>query len=160
MKYLSLVVLFLVLSIIPSVIPSASAQSVRVTAIPQLDCPVVVEQQENARDGSLTTADFKNFSAKTVDSIRVGWIVDSGERSKPSEAVLGMSTKLWPGLNPKGRVTVPAAELGLARGTTGRLKFYVASGHFSDGTGFVCSAKSMRRPGATDAHVVTVHAVR
>ena len=142
------------------VIPSASAQSVRVTGIPQVDCPVVVEQQENGRDGSLTTADFKNFSEKTVDSIRIGWIVDSGESSKPSEAALGMSTKLSPGLSPRGRVTVPAAELGLAPGTTGRLKFYVASGHFSDGSGFVCSAKAMRKAPATDGHVVTVHALR
>jgi hypothetical protein len=142
------------------VIPSASAQSVRVTGIPQVDCPVVVEQQENGSDGSLTTADFKNFSEKTVDSIRIGWIVDSGESSKPSEAALGMSTKLSPGLSPRGRVTVPAAELGLAPGTTGRLKFYVASGHFSDGSGFVCSAKAMRKAPATDGHVVTAHALR
>jgi len=155
MRFLTLLVapagLFLVSSIVP-----AAAQSVRVTAIPQLDCPVVVEQQKNASDGSLTTADFKNFSVKTVDSIRVGWIADSGDRSKPGEAVLGMSTRLWPGLTPKGRVTVPAEELGLAHGTTGRLKFYVASGHFSDGTGFVCSAKAMRRPDAANGHVVSV----
>ena len=157
MRYL---LLLGVLFIIPSVVPSAAAQSVRVTAIPQLDCPVVVEQQENARDGSLMRADFKNFSTKTVDAIRVGWIADSGEGSKPSGAALGMSTRLRPGLTPKGRVTVPATDLGLAPGTTGRLKFYVASGHFSDGSGFVCSAKSIRKPGAADGHVVVVHALR
>ncbi len=157
MKYLSLLV---VISILPLLVPSASAQSVRVKGIAQLDCPVVVEQQENARDGSLTTADFKNFSTKTVDSIRIGWIVDSGDGTKPSDAALGTSTKLGPGLIPKGRITVPAAELGLARGTTGRLKFYVASGNFSDGTGFVCNAKAMRRPSAADGHVVLARAVR
>jgi hypothetical protein len=138
-----------------SIIPSASAQSIRVTGIPQIDCPVVVEQQENARDGSLTTADFKNFSEKTVDSIRIGWIADSGEPSK--EAALGMSTRLRPGLTSKGRVTVAAKELGLAPGTTGRLKFFVASGHFSDGSSFVCSARSMRSRSAKDSHIVAVH---
>ncbi|HUE44212.1 MAG TPA: hypothetical protein VMP12_11625 [Candidatus Sulfotelmatobacter sp.] len=156
MRYLTSLVVLPVLSIIPSV----SAQSVRVTGIPQLDCPVVVEQQENGRDGSLTTADFKNFSEKTVDSIRIGWIVGADESAKPSEAALGMSTKLRPGLTPRGRVTVSAAELGLAPGTRGRLKFYVASGHFTDGSTFVCSAKTMRKAPATDGHVVTVHALR
>jgi hypothetical protein len=159
MRYLALLVLP-VLSIFPSVVPSASAQSVRVTGIPQADCPVVVEQQENARDGSLMNADFKNFSGKTVDSIRIGWIVGAGEPAKPGDAALGISKELRPGLAPKGRVTVPAAELGLAPGTTGRLKFYVASGHFSDGSAFVCSAKAMRRAPATEGHVVTVSAVR
>ena len=156
MRFRALLVLLAVLFLTSSIVPAASAQSVRVTAIPQLDCPVVIEQQKNASDGSLTTADFKNFSKKTVDSIRVGWIADSGDRSKPGEAVLGMSTRLWPGLTPKGSMTVPAEELGLARGTTGRLKFYVASGHFSDGTGFVCSAKSMWRPSVANGHVVSV----
>ncbi len=159
MRYLALLALP-VLSLLPSVVPSAPAQSVRVTGIPQADCPVVVEQQENARDGSLTNADFKNFSEKTVDSIRIGWIAGSGESAKPSDAALGVSTKLSPGLSAKGRVTVPAAELGLAPGTTGRLKFYVASGHFSDGSGFVCSAKAIRRAPATEGHVVTARAVR
>jgi hypothetical protein len=66
MKYLaSLVVLSVVLTI-----PSASAQSLKVTGNPQVDCPVIVEQQEYARDGALKTADFKNFSGKTVDSIK------------------------------------------------------------------------------------------
>jgi hypothetical protein len=159
LRYLALLVILAVLSITSSLVPSA-AQSVRITAIPQLDCPVVIEQQENARDGSLTSADFKNFSKQTVDSIRLGWIVDSGQRSKPNETALGMSTKLWPGLTPGGRATVPAEELGLAPGTTGRLKFYVASGHFSDGSRFVCSAKSIRRPAAADSHVVAVHALK
>ena len=156
MKYLSLAVLF----IIPWIGPAAAAQSVRVTGIPQLDCPVVIEQQENARDGSLTTADFKNFSTKTVDSIRIGWIADSGDGSKSRDAVLGTSTKLGSGLTPRGRITLQATELGLARGTTGRLKFYVASGYFSDGKGFVCSAKAMRKPAPADGHVVTVRAVK
>ena len=150
------VALLVVLSVL-SIIPSASAQSMRVTGIPQVDCPVVVEQQENSRDGSLTTADFKNFSQKTVDSIQIGWIVGSGASSKPSEAVLGISTKLRPGLTPRGRVTVPAIELGLAPGTTGRLKFYVASGHFIDGSRFVCSAKSMQSHAATDSHIIAIH---
>jgi hypothetical protein len=149
-----------VLSLLFSLAPTAAAQSVRVTGIPQWDCPVVIEQQENARDGSLTTADFKNFSTKTVDSIRIGWIADSGDGAKSRDAVLGMSAKLGPGLTPKGRITLQATELGLARGTTGRLKFYVASGYFSDGKGFVCSAKAMRKPAAADGHVVLAHAVR
>jgi len=157
MKYLSLLAVFSPLLLL---VPSAPAQSVGVKAIPQLDCPVVVEQQENARDGSLTTADFKNFSTKTVDSIRIGWIEDSGESSKPSEAALGRSMKLGSGLISKGRITVPAAEFGLPRGAMGRLKFYVASGFFSDGTRFVCSAKAMQRPRAEDGHVVGVHALR
>lgn len=160
MKYLSFLAVLAVPCLIFSLVPAAWAQSVGVTAIPQLDCPVVIEQQENGSDGSLTTADFKNFSRKTVDSIRVGWIADAGDHSTPSEAVLGMSTKLWPGLTPKGRVTVPAEELGLARGTTGHLKFYVASGHFSDGTGFVCSARSIRTPRPADGHVITVRTAR
>ena len=156
MRSLSLPVILALLSLF-SLVPAASAQSVRVTAIPQMDCPVVIEQQQNARDGSLTTADFKNFSAKTVDSIRIGWIVDSGDDSKPRDAVLGMSTKLGPGLTPRETITLQATELGLARGTTGRLKFYVASGYFSDGKGFVCSAKAMRKPAAADGHVVLAH---
>jgi hypothetical protein len=159
MRYLALLVLP-VLSILPSVVPSASAQSIRVMGIPQADCPVVVEQQENSRDGSLTNADFKNFSEKTVDSIRIGWIVGSGEPAKPGDAALGISKELRPGPAPRGRVIVAAAELGLAHGTTGRLKFYVASGRFSDGSAFVCSAKAMRRAPATEGHVVTVSAVR
>jgi hypothetical protein len=160
MRYLALLIVSAVPSILSPVVPLAAAQSVRVTGIPQLDCPVVIEQQENGTDGSLKTADFKNFSKKTVDSIRIGWIADSGERAKPSEAVLGTSTKLGPGLTPKGQVTVPAEELGLARATTGRLRFYVASGYFSDGTGFVCSAKSIRRPRAENGPVVVARAVR
>jgi hypothetical protein len=159
MRYLALIVLP-VLSVLPFIGSPASAQSVRVTGIPQADCPVVVEQQENARDGSLTNADFKNFSAKTVDSIRIGWIVGSGESAKPGDAALGVSKELRPGLAPKGRVTVAAAELGLAPGTTGRLKFYVASGRFSDGAAFVCSAKAMRKAPAADGRLVTVRAVR
>jgi hypothetical protein len=160
MRFLALLVLP-VLSIFPSAVPSAAAQSVRVTGIPQADCPVVIEEHENGPDGSLKKADFKNFSKKTVDSIRIGWIVGSDEPPKPEDAALGISKELRPGLTPGGRVTVPAAELGLAPGTTGRLKFYVASGHFSDGSGFVCSAKAIRRaPAATEGHVVTVRAVR
>jgi hypothetical protein len=159
MRCFALVVLP-VLSFLPFTVPSATAQSVRVTGIPQADCPVVVEQQENARDGSLTNADFKNFSEKTVDSIRIGWIVGSGESAKPEDAALGVSKELRPGLAPKGRVTVTATELGLAPGTTGQLKFYVASGRFSDGAAFVCSAKTMRKAPVTDGHVVTVRAVR
>jgi hypothetical protein len=159
MRYLALPVLT-VLSIIPSVVPSLSAQSGRVTGIPQADCPVVIEEHENEPDGSLKNADFKNFSKKTVESIRVGWIVGSDEPARPEDAALGTSTKLRPGLTPGGRVTVPAAELGLAPGTTGRLKFYVASGHFSDGSAFVCSAKAMRRAPAKEGRVVTVSAVR
>jgi len=159
MRYLALLILP-VLSVLPLFSPSASAQSVRVTGIPQADCPVVVEQQENARDGSLTKADFRNFSKKTVDSIRIGWIVGSGESAKPGDAALGMSTTLRGGLNPGRRLTIPAGELGLAPGTTGRLKFYVASGRFSDGAEFVCSAKAIRKAPAMEGHVVTVRAVR
>jgi hypothetical protein len=148
MKQLALFVLVLF------VIPSAVAQSTRVTGIPQVDCPVVVEQQENLSDGSLKAADFKNFSSKTVDSIRIGWIA-SAERSGTSEPVLAMSTNLHPNLNPGGRVVLAPEQMGIHPSTTGRLKFYVASGHFSDGSRFVCSAKAM---GSSDmaSHVVKV----
>ena len=152
MKYLALLIVISVLFI-----PSASAQSMRVAGIPQVDCPVVVEQQENARDGSLKTADFKNFSGKTVDSIRLGWVVNSPESSRPSEAVLGMSTTLHPVLNPRGEVTLGPKEMGIHSATTGRLKFYVASGHFSDGSRFVCSAKSIQKHTAAEAHIVAIH---
>jgi hypothetical protein len=157
MRSLTLLFAVPVLSIFSSVVPSASAQSVRVTAIPQADCPVVIEEHENGSDGSLKNADFKNLSEKTVDSIRIGWIVDSGESAKPRDVALGMSTKLIPELAPKGRVTVPATELGLAPGATGRLKFYVASGRFNNGSTFACSAKSTRRPGTRDDRVAVVH---
>jgi len=152
MKYLaSLIVLAVVF-----IIPSASAQSLKVTGIPQIDCPVIVEQQENARDGSLKTADFKNFSGKTVDSIRLGWIVNSTASSRPSEPVLGMNTTLHPGLIPRGQVTLGPQEMGIHPATTGRLKFYVASGHFSDGSRFVCSTKSIQKRTATEAHIVAI----
>ena len=57
MRYLGLLAAFVLLSFISPIVLVASAQSARVVGIPQLDCPVVIEQQENARDGSL---DWKN----------------------------------------------------------------------------------------------------
>ncbi|MGC1904471.1 MAG: hypothetical protein WA715_11675 [Candidatus Acidiferrum sp.] len=62
MKYLASSI---VLSVV-FILPSASAQSQKVIGIPQIDCPVIVEQQENARDGSLKSADFKNFSGRRL----------------------------------------------------------------------------------------------
>jgi hypothetical protein len=162
MRYLAFAVILMALSFLPAVVPLASAQTVRVMAIPQTDCPLTVEQHENGADGSLKTADFANFSKKMVASFRVGLIVGADETSKtagsagPSEPTILKSTELRPGLTPGGRVTVSAGELGMQPATTGRQTFYVASGYFEDGERFVCSAKAIRKRAGKDGHVVAV----
>jgi hypothetical protein len=138
MKYVT-VTFLLALSLKASV----PRQNPKVIALRQPDCPVVVEQHENSNDGSLKSADLKNRSEKTVDSIRVGWIFQSSSSAEPTD-IPGKVVELRPGLTAGGRITLASGEMGIPSfpPNTNRVEFYVASGYFSDGKRFTCSARS------------------
>ena len=120
---------------------SAPRQNPRVIALRQSDCPVVVEQHENSNDGSLKSADLKNRSEKTVDSIRVNWILESPSNAQITD-IPGKVVELKPSLTAGGRVTVTSSAMGVPSSSSNAhsVKFYVASGYFSDGKRFTCSA--------------------
>jgi hypothetical protein len=135
MKYVAVTLLLLSVALL------ALGQNPKVTAIRQYDCPIEVEQQENALDGPLKSADLKNRGDKTIDSIRIGWILESSTAHQATD-VPGKIVELHPGLTAGSRVTVASGSMGMPSfpPNTNRVQFYVASGYFSDGKRFTCSA--------------------
>src|SRR5579863_1215704 len=120
---------------------------VRVYGIPQVDCPVTIEQQENASDGSLRSMDFQNHGGEAIASLRVGWNIPYEDSAKAPDRLAGKVIDLRRALPPGARTTLSAREIGVAPIVEGakRLELYVASGYFESGAKFTCSTATAKR---------------